>query len=267
MNRPRGVLVAGVAALVGLVVLADPGAADPGASAVSSGQQSVATAAPLRAITESRSIGTSAKGLPIRAFRLGDPEATTRAVFFASIHGDESGPTKILRNLMSGPAITGADIWVIPVLNPDGVVRQWRQNARKVDLNRNFPIDWRPQTGRYYSGSGPASEPETKALIAFLRQVRPQFVVGLHQPLRGVDNSYPQARPFGQRLARGLDLPLTTFRCNSCHGTMTQWYNATGYGAALTVEYGAAVSNYQANVTGPRGLLYSVGARRAASAG
>lgn len=208
-------------------------------------------------------IGTSVQGRPIKAYRIGEPTSPVVAVFIGGIHGNETQPSKILLNLISGPQVRGAAVWVIPRMNPDGVVHQRRTNAHGVDLNRNFPVDWVRQPAPYYSGPGPSSEPETRAVLRFLRSVDPDFVAILHQPLYGVDDSYPKARSFAYRLSQGLHLPRKVFRCNSvCRGTLTQWFNATQPGQALTVEYGKTVTTYQETVTGPTGLLRAIGATR-----
>jgi hypothetical protein len=131
-----------------------------------------------------------------------------------------------------------------------------------VDLNRNFPVNWRKQYGRYYSGPAPASEPETRSVMRFLNGVDPDYVVGFHQPLYGVDTYAGKTRAFSVRLAHHLGLPRKTFTCNgTCHGTMTQWFNAKHPGVAVTVEYGTSVSKRQVTL-GARGLLASIGARR-----
>lgn len=214
-------------------------------------------------VSEVRVFGTSVKGRALRAYRVGDPTSTRTVVLMSTMHGNEAGTAKILMNLIRGQAVTGADIWVIPYLNRDGYARGTRKNARGVDLNRNFPTGWKRQTGAYDSGPRPASEPETRALIRFLNQIDPDYLVSLHQPLYGVDTSYGKARPLALRLAKGLRLPRKVFRCNGvCHGTMTQWFNRHHPGAALTVEYGYRVTGYQAGVTGPNGLLSAVFADR-----
>jgi predicted deacylase len=186
-------------------------------------------------------IGHSVRGRPIRAWHLGTPGAQ-KVVLISTMHGDEADGADILTSLRDGPAVSGIDLWVVPTYNPDGRARHRRQNARGVDLNRNYPASWRRVTGRYDSGSRPASEPETRAMMGFLRQVRPAYVVSFHQPLHGVDTLTKQPA-LSRRLARALRLPVKRFSCNGgCHGTMTMWFNRTFPGQAVTVELGASPS-------------------------
>ncbi len=86
------------------------------------------------------------------------------------------------------------DIYIIPMLNPDGVeydiktgdYKWWRKNTNKldtssiigVDLNRNYDFEWcksgssHYQQSDVYCGKSAFSEPETKALRDFLLQRR-----------------------------------------------------------------------------------------------
>ena len=254
MRRLSGVLL-----LMGLLVtvLVVPAPAQAASSGTTPGSRAA------NAVVEMRVIGHSVKGRPIRAWRLGDPASPVKAVFVATMHGSEFQPARILQHLRDHRRIRGADIWVVPFMNPDGYHRDTRRNAHGVDLNRNFPVDWIRQYGAYDSGPAPASEPETQAMMAFLEEIRPAYVVSFHQPLHGVDNSYRRTRLLAGRLSRTLDLPRKRFTCNhGCHGTMTQWFNATQPGAAITVEYGAHLSWRQKHVTGPRGLLRTIRATR-----
>jgi predicted deacylase len=223
----------------------------------------VPTGAATSAVVEVRTIGTSVQGRNIVAWRLGDPRSSRKVVVLAAMHGNETGPSRILDNLRDGRPIRGADVWVVPQYNRDGIARRTRQNARGVDLNRNYPRGWKRLTGAYDSGPRPASEPETQAVMAFLEAIRPAYVVSFHQPLRGVGRAGAKGRAFVRRLHRGLRLPVASFNCSgACHGTMTEWFNAGFPGVAVTVEYGRGVSRKQATRTGPTGLLRAIGATR-----
>ena len=70
--------------------------------------------------------------------------------------------------------------------NPDGSATGTRGNAHGVDLNRNFPWRWRHLGGVYYSGTRPASEPETRALRRLILRERPDVSIWFHQHLNFV---------------------------------------------------------------------------------
>lgn len=215
------------------------------------------------AVVESRVIGYSVMGRPIRAWRLGDPASPVKAVALAATHGDEQAPAAILAALRDGAPITGIDLWVVTRVNPDGVLRSTRKNARGVDINRNFPHDWAALDGEVESGPRPASEPETRALMRFLGRVDPRFVVSFHQPLHGIDVWGRKKRWFARRLSDHLRLPRKEFSCGgTCHGTFTGWFNARFDGVAVTVEYGPDPSWERMNVRAPRQLLRALGGSR-----
>ena len=255
----RPLLAPALGALLGGVLLAAPAVE---AAPVTSAVTTTAPAADRpRAVVEHRVIGRSVPGRPLHAWRLGEP-GRRRVVLLSTMHGNEPHTRQILTSLRDGRPIRGIDLWVVPVVNPDGLARHSRRNAHGVDLNRNFPHDWVDLDGNYESGPRPGSEPETRAVMAFLRAMRPRRVLSFHQPLDGVDTDTKDAR-FARRLARALRLPTTTLDCGGlCHGTMTSWYNARFAGAALTVEYGARPPRHRMAVEAPRQLLGVLGARR-----
>ncbi|UFN46112.1 M14 family zinc carboxypeptidase [Nocardioides okcheonensis] len=213
------------------------------------------------AVVETRTIGHSVRGRPIRAFRLGEP-GRRRIVMVSTMHGNEPHTRAILESLRDGRAIRGVDLWVVPTYNPDGLARGTRRNAHGVDLNRNFPYAWADLDGSYESGPRAASEPETRAMMRFLRDVDPLRVISFHQPLNGVDTDTKDPR-FARRLARALRLPRTSLDCGGlCHGTMTMWFNHHFRGSALTVEYGAHPPRRRMVVEAPRQLLGLLHAHR-----
>ena len=213
------------------------------------------------AVVERRILGYSTQGRPIKAWRLGTP-GKAKFVVISTMHGNERSTKRILTSLRDGRPIRGIDLWVVPLYNPDGYARGTRRNGRGVDLNRNYPRGWADLDGRYESGRGPASEPETQAMMAFLSEIKPHRIVSLHQPLNGVDVDSKKPR-FARRIANALNLPRTSLNCGGvCHGTMTSWYNAKFKGAALTVEYAAKPSRKRMRVQAPRALLRVLGGRR-----
>ncbi len=130
---------------------------------------------------ETTEIGKSVKGRPIVAVRIGRGEK--RVLFVAATHGDEYGgevADQFIEYLMKNPDAVpkNTEVHVIPRLNPDGWETVTRGNAHNVDINRNFPVDWSPKvdagddSGRAGNTPGPrpASEPETRALMNFLKK-------------------------------------------------------------------------------------------------
>jgi protein MpaA len=208
-----------------------------------------------------RVIGTSVEGRKIVAYRLGESGAPVM-VLLATMHGNEAAPRQLLRALVTGPEVHGIDLWVVPTYNPDGLAAGTRKNARGVDLNRNFPYRWKDLDGNYESGAKPASEPETRAVMRFLRQVKPRRILSFHQPLNGVDTDSKKPA-FARRVATALRLPAKRFDCGStCHGTMTQWYNHRFSGVALTVEYAAKPGRRRMRVVAPRQVVGVLGGWR-----
>ena len=184
-------------------------------------------------------IGHTSKDRPINAFLIGDRQARNKYVVLGQMHGDEPAGRMVARyRLVNKPPIEDVAFWVIPTMNPDGHLRGTRVNARGVDLNRNFPSKtWvrRGKGTRYWSGPRPASEPETRALVRFLSNVRPQTVVSIHQPLRAVDFSGGDRR-VTYWLAKNLNLPVADIAVSG-GGTMTSWFNAEfRRRTAVTVE-------------------------------
>jgi len=125
---------------------------------------------------------------------------------------------------------------------------------------------WADLDGETESGPRPASEPETRAMMRFLRKVKPDRIVSFHQPLNGVDTDTKDRR-FAKRLARALRLPTKTFDCGGvCHGTMTGWYNHRFAGSAVLASGIAGILANDWQISGiyrwtsgrPYGISYSI---------
>lgn len=135
-------------------------------------------------------IGTSVNGRPIVAWSFGPDRARRKILVVGCIHGNECAGLSITSALRHQRVPKGVQLWLVPEMNPDGTAADSRQNARRVDLNRNFPYHWRRVSDHtYYSGPHPASEPETRAAMGLVRRVRPAVTIWYHQHMDLVDLS------------------------------------------------------------------------------
>ncbi|MBN2538160.1 carboxypeptidase regulatory-like domain-containing protein, partial [candidate division WOR-3 bacterium] len=208
-------------------------------------------------------LGTSAGGNLLLAMKISDNpgvmEMEPRICFDFTIHGNENNCTevahwvllKILEGYGTNPDITrwvdNREIWLLPMVNPDGLISRSRSNANGVDCNRNYGYSWNG------GGSDVFSEPETRALyhlgvnnpMASWTQYhsgteRAMWAWGYTQlaTMDSVIHRYEMVRysqlsgyPYCQ-IARGL-YPV--------NGGSTDWY----YGATGAQGYGIEVCNGQ----------------------
>jgi hypothetical protein len=204
---------------------------------------SVAAAVDRRAVAAERVlVGRSVEGRPIWAYRRGSSDAERVVVVLGQMHGDEPAGVVTARSIRDRlPVSDRADVWVVPTMNPDGLAAGSRNNANGVDLNRNWPTNWEAGST---SGSGPVSEPETRAMLRFLKRVDPTFVASMHQPFKVIGRSDKNVR-YVRRLSRQLDLPIEPVGIGGCTGpdcppipTMTSWFNTRRPGTCVTIEFG-----------------------------
>jgi len=137
-------------------------------------------------------LGRSVLGRPIDAVELGDPDNERRTLVVGVIHGNEQAGIPIAKALASHNPPREALLWIVKDLNPDGVAAGTRQNADRVDLNRNFPWRWRPLGAPgdlQYSGPRSLSEPEARIAHSLILRQRPRITIWFHQPLGLVDES------------------------------------------------------------------------------
>jgi murein peptide amidase A len=108
-------------------------------------------------------------------------------------------------------------LWLVPTVNPDGLAAGTRQNAHGVDLNRNWPAAWAHTA---VSGPRPLSEPENRAMRAFILRIKPKLTIWYHQPLDEVYGSDPHVAVL-KRYARLTGLPYR--KLLAPHGAATRW--------------------------------------------
>lgn len=195
------------------------------------------------------SLGASVQGRPINAVEIGATDAPRKILIVGCIHGDETAGIAIAR-LLERSDPRGADIWVVESLNPDGQAAHTRQNADRVDLNRNFPSGWQPigkPGSQQYSGPSALSEPESRIAYDLISKLRPSITIWYHQPEAVVDESGGDPA-IERRYASAVGLPFR--RLTRYPGSAATWQNVTITGStAVVVEL-------------PRGTLSAVDVKR-----
>jgi protein MpaA len=170
-------------------------------------------------------LGHSVLGRPLVARSVGPDTAQRRILLMGCIHGNECAGLAIIRALAHRRPPAGVQLWLVGELNPDGTAAGTRQNADGVDLNRNFPSQWRPVTSpTYYSGPHPLSEPESRAAVRLIRRIHPALTIWYHQHQDLVDLAGGD-RGAARRYARLAHLRATCLPF--LPGTATGWENHT----------------------------------------
>ncbi|WP_237179131.1 M14 family metallopeptidase [Paenibacillus sp. MMS18-CY102] len=179
---------------------------------------------------EARSIGESVMGKPIIAIKLGNGPRVIHAN--GAFHANEWITSVLLMAFVEDAAraaemnlllravdikslLTKVTLWIVPMVNPDGVqlvqeglhvghplyaellemnrgsgrFSRWKANVRGVDLNDQFPAHWEEECSRRgtpgpgprdYPGPSPLSEPEAAAMAAFTEEQQFELVLALH---------------------------------------------------------------------------------------
>ena len=205
-------------------------------------------------------IGKSLMGNPIYAIALGG--GGPRVSYVATHHAMEwicghlllhfaDEFTKLYLENKAPPC----EIYLIPLLNPDGVelhasgleiFARWQANARGVDLNHNYPAGFpayrkvERELGIFggaptrYSGESPLSEPETNHLVSAMQILGIQGILTLHTQGREI---YSGARSIATILARRTGYRHTEPTGAAAYGGLTDYMNELGI-PCLTIECG-----------------------------
>lgn len=170
-----------------------------------------------------RIVGWSHQGRPIFAHIFGQgPECV---LLVAGLHGNAPAGSRLLRQFMTHLAlhpdrVRNRRVVVVPGLNPDGLARGSKTNARGVDLNRNFPTwNWRPYAR---AGSRPGSEAEAAAALFCLESFAPARVLVVLSPLFLVSCA-GEARDLARRMALTNEYPLSLRPSRGTSGSLGRY--------------------------------------------
>jgi len=220
-------------------------------------------------------IGYSVEGRPLEVYTFGDgPHAR---MIIADIHGGYEWNAAALADRLIDfltrhpnfvpPRVT---LFILPSMNPDGLARSHgydgRANANGVDLNRNFPLDWKatwaPEGCWSYlpitSGPHPLSEPESQAVARFLLRQGVEALISYHSAALGIfaggDPSTEPSLSLAEALAKVSPYPFPPKNTGCDYaGEMVDWSAANGI-AAVDIELS---THYNLDVDINQRVLYT----------
>lgn len=135
-------------------------------------------------------MATTSTGRKVMALKISDnasnSEPESAFLFEFNIHGDEKISAEVgiclIRELLEQydndseiqKIVDEHEIFIVPLLNPDGHVFNTRSNANHIDLNRNFGWWWDNSTG------SPASQIEVKQIMQLAFDENFLFAISFH---------------------------------------------------------------------------------------
>ena len=149
----------------------------------------------------------------------GDAQSYLRVGIFAGVHGDEESgvlaAAELLRRLAANPELArGYELFIDPVVNPDGYVENTRWSRSGRDLNREF---WKE-----------SEEPEVRLIEGQLRRLTFNGLIALHSDdtsdgLYGFVKGHeltrhvlePALEEAGRFLPRNFDKSIDNFEANN----------------------------------------------------
>jgi protein MpaA len=202
-------------------------------------------------VIETRTLGRSVEGRPITAVRRGS-EGGRVVLIIGVIHGDENDGLAIMEHLHRMDVPRDVDLWLVDSMNPDGVANDVRHNANQVDLNRNFPLNWgpigEPGDGQY-AGPSAGSEPETKAMVEFITDIRPDITLWYHQDLYRISPGRGRDGQIRERYAQLTGLPVVSITGGTYTGVAATWArDVVDPGVAFIVELGPSLTDAEAEM-------------------
>ncbi|MDD6214361.1 MAG: M14 family metallocarboxypeptidase [Firmicutes bacterium] len=164
-------------------------------------------------------------------------------------------------------------MYVVPMVNPDGVDiavngvditnpyhqklismvgihsfnRVWQANAAGVDINHNYDAGWRVVKTRpsptKFSGPYAESEPETKAVVDFVRKNNFDMLIAFHS--QGGEIYYDfdgmaaeNSRRIGEKMSESSGYPMCVPEGSASFGGCKDWFIKEFGKAGFTVEIG-----------------------------
>lgn len=169
-----------------------------------------------------KSAAESAGGRPIQTMTIG--QGGYRVLVIGSLTGNDPQGIRLTEDLarylhQNSLIVGGLEVTVVRTGNPDGEANGTRTNANGVTVSREFPSD--ESDNRSVS----SREPEVKAILQLLKQLRPQRVIHLrtYTNQQGLVAASSGATAAAEEVADWADLSFVSLPGRARTGTLERY--------------------------------------------
>lgn len=143
--------------------------------------------------------GKSEMGRELVCYAVGDESAEKSLLIIFGVHGFEDdyphdgqvlrliGEAVIAHYAAVPDSLAAYCLYIVPAANPDGLLDGKTQNgfgrcnANGLDINRDFPVNWKKRTDdRNKTGDEPFSTAEARAIRSLVEEQEPTWAIDVH---------------------------------------------------------------------------------------
>lgn len=185
--------------------------------------------------------GASEMGKELICHVIGDEAAEKSLLIIFGVHGFEDdyphdakvlqmiAETVIVHYAAAPEKLGDCCLYIVPSANPDGLLDGKSQNgfgrcnANGLDINRDFPVNWKKRTDdRNKTGDAPFSTAEAKAIRSLVEQISPTWAIDVHGWINASYGDGRMAKVFAKPFGFTVKQPVSGGMLCSWLATVTQ---------------------------------------------
>lgn len=185
--------------------------------------------------------GTSEMGKELICHVIGDEAAEKSLLMIFGVHGFEDDYPRdgqvlrliaeaVIAHYEAAPdTLADCCLYIVPTANPDGLLDGRTQNgfgrcnANGLDINRDFPVNWKKRTDeRNKTGDEPFSTAEARAIRDLVEQVKPTWAIDVHGWINASYGDGAMARTFAKPFRFTVKQPVSGGMLCSWLSTVTE---------------------------------------------
>ena len=185
--------------------------------------------------------GTSEMGKELICHVVGDETAKRSLLMIFGVHGFEDDyphdgqvlrliAEEVIAHYAAAPEkLADCCLYIVPTANPDGLLDGKTQNgfgrcnARGLDINRDFPVNWKKRTDdRNRTGDEPFSTAEARAIRDLVERIKPTWAMDVHGWINASYGDGAMARTFARPFRFTVKQPVSGGMLCSWLSTVTE---------------------------------------------